>query len=79
MGAEETRKGEAMSRAEWELVEMARARALADRYEREALESAVAHGCVGVGAQQAWALGWLAMRCADRQVRLEAAARSDAA
>ena len=60
-----------MSRAEWELIEIARTRAMADRLQRLALERADADGCTEPNTRASYALGWLATHAADKIVRLE--------
>ncbi len=60
-----------MSEVEWELVKIARARAMADRFEAEALARADAAGNYEMNARYAYALGYLAHEAARRLVALE--------
>ncbi len=62
-----------MTQADWELIQMARARRMADCFEAAALQAARDAGHETMPGQFGYALSWLALRCADRIVKLEAA------
>ncbi len=65
-----------MTNPTWELVRIARTRAMADRLEQEAAERAIAAGNTEPNATYAYALGWLSHEAARRIVELEDAARA---
>ncbi len=62
-----------MSQADWELIQMARARRMADCFEAAAYDAAEAAGHTTLPGKTGYAITWLALRAADRIVKLEAA------
>ncbi len=62
-----------MSQADWELIQMARARRMADCLEAAAYDAAEAAGHTTLPGKTGYAITWLALRAADRIVKLEAA------